>query len=418
MTATLLNQRFIEEIKSATQETLTIKLGGKEVSDDIGRFAAKQLYLDDIKKLVDEDYIFNMYHIKNQVLSLGQLLKSLEKHDTLIETDSIDIANEMILKTDTYVTICALLFAIKKKEEGEDPCSNDYFNQLAPNCDDLNLINSRDKNKPSKMLSEEEFNEFGDDYSAMLKWVNDPSRRFTQAPPSGQYPVTNIDIIYDFSDLAGIKGLIMPELESKLTLRSQALSKSFKTIIGDKGSLERYCYDRTSILGLSLTLRFDYKAFLPWLEKAINEQHRNTTKALSALISGSMSEDKRMYSEDILTKFSDENINIIPHPEYKPTSKLTPFLCSSIDIVIAVEKTKFASIFIPRYCGGNDLIDVLPKNIYKHYSLVTPETTPYGRNSNLRQIPELAWCELLKIKVRTPHDFNKILELIGIYNEQ
>ena len=418
MTPVLLNQKFIEEIQAATRETLTIELGKDEVSDDIGRFAAKQLYLDDIKKLVDEDYIFNMYHIKNQVLSLGQLLKSLKEYDTLIQTDSIDTANEMMLKTKTYLTICTMLFAIKKKEKGEDPYSDDTFFELDPNCDDLNLIISRDETKPSKVLSEDEFNEFSGDYSAMLKWVSDPSRRFTQAPPAGQYPVKNIDIIYDFSDLVGIKGLIMPELESKLILRSQALSTSYKTIICDKGSLERYCCDRTSILGLSLTLRFDYKAFLPWLEKAINEQHRNTIKALSALISGSMSEDKRMYSEDILTKFSDENINIIPHPEYKPTSKLTPFLCTNIDIVIAVEKTKFASIFIPRYCGDNDLIDVLEKNTYKYYSLVTPETTPYGRNSNLRQIPELAWCELLKIKVRTQHDFNKIIELIGTYNEQ
>lgn len=417
MTQVLLNQRFIEEIQAATRETLTIELGKDEVSDDIGRFAAKQLYLEDIKKLVDEDYIFSMYHIKNQVLFLGQLLKSREKYDILIDKDSIEIANEMIFKTNVYVTICAILYAMKKKEEGEDPCNNGYFNQITPNCDDINLINSRDKTKPSKVLSDEEFNEFGDDYLAIFKWVNDPSRRFTQVPPAGQYPVTNIDIIYDFSDLAGIKGLIMPELESKLILRSQALSISFKTIIGDKGSLERYCCDRTSILGLSLTLRFDYKAFLPWLEKAINEQHRNTIKALSALISGSMSEDKRMYSEDILTKFSDENINIIPHPEYKPTSKLIPFLCTNTDIVIAVEKTKFASIFIPRYCGDSDLIDVLPNDIYKYYVLVTPETTPYGRNSNLRQIPELAWCDLLKVKVRTQHDFNKIMELIGIYNE-
>ncbi|OBU22236.1 hypothetical protein [Photobacterium aquimaris] len=417
MTQVLLNQRFIEEIQAATRETLTIELGKDEVSDDIGRFAAKQLYLGDIKKLVDEDYIFSMYHIKNQVLFLGQLLKSREKYDTLIDKDSIEIANEMIFKTNVYVTICALLFAMKKKEEGEDPCNNDYFNQINPNCDDINLINSRDKTKPSKVLSDEEFNEFGDDYPAIFKWVNDPSRRFTQVPPVGQYPVTNIDIIYDFSDLAGIKGLIMPELESKLIVRSQALSKSFKKIIGDKGSLERYCHDRTSILGLSLELRFDYKAFLPWLEKAINEQHRNTIKVLSALISGSMSEDKRMYSEDILMKFSDEVFNIIPHPEHKPTNKLTPFLCTNIDIVIAVEKTKFASIFIPRYCGDSDLIDVLPNDIYKYYALVTPETTPYGRNSNLRQIPELAWCDLLKVKVRTQHDFNKIMELIGIYNE-
>ncbi|MGF1727526.1 hypothetical protein [Photobacterium nomapromontoriensis] len=402
----LLNQEFIEEGKNGLHEALLC-------SDDIGRFAAKQLYLEDIEMCAgdNEDYLTSMYMLNQQVEHLGALLTSLKKIDPT-GTISADTVDDMLFKTKSYATLCALVYAIGQQQNNELPFEHTDFEDLKPNCDDLNRLVSRDENKLSKVLSEDEFAAFGDDYSAMLKWAGDPARRFTQVPPPGRYPVTDPYIAYDFSDLAETKGLIMPVLESKLALRSQALSKSLKEVLGDKGSLERYCCDRTGILSLSLALKFDYKAFLPWLDKALSEQYRNTSKVLAGLISNTASEDKRIYREDIVEHFSLSDRDIVPHPANKATSKLVPFLCVRKKFVIAVEMTKYGSIFMPRYCVGTDIYTELPDGMCKLYAPVTPSASPYGRNSNLRQIPELAWCELVKVKVRTQHELDRVMKLI------
>ena len=407
--------QFLTLITSATLEMFNIESSITFFGDCINRFEAKQLYLDDFEVFKDDERFQELRYFKLVTEKQIEFLRSVGE-ENVIPTVALDseeiksVTRQLSFQLQNYCTIETLLWGIRKEKEEAD--FNEYeYEKLT--CNTLNCLISRNAETESKVLTEEMFLSFDGDHSRMFEWVRDPSRRFTQVPKNGHFPITDHRINYDFSDLSSYKGEIMPTLEYVFELRSKGLHKSLKEILGDKGSIERYCCDRTGILSLSQSLKFDYKSFLPWLEKAINEQYRNTNKTLNALILGSTSEDKRMYREDILTKFSNVNIQVIPHPEYKPTSKLTPFQCTKTAIVIAVETTKFGSIFIPRYCSDNDLMDILPKDIYKYYASVTPETTPYGRNSNLRQIPELAWCELLKVKVRTQHDFNKILELIS-----
>ena len=421
----MLNRQFNEEVGNALQEMCTIDDRKPLVSDDIGRFAAKQFGLEDIARCVEDDsYLTSIYLLKQQVVNSKVWLEAMGAVD-ITHTVSADTAIKMDFETRNYATLCALLFAIELQRNGEDPFDNLAFIYLAPSCDDLNRLVSGNEKKLSSILSEDEFAAFGDDFSAMLKWASDPARRYTQVPPLGRYPVTDASALYDFSDLANVKGLLLPELEKRLTLRCQAvLGHGLQIELGDALTLERYCSNRRSINTLSQSLKFNETAFASWLDKAISEQFRNTSKALGGLITQLTSEDKRIYRDDVINTMKkkkgvintiinqDEPI-IVTHPTHKATSKLLPFLCTESDVVIAVEMTKFGSIFIPRWCADKDLLTALPDGMYKHYDAVTPETAPYGRNSNLRQIPELAWCELLKVKIRTQDELDNVINLIS-----
>lgn len=411
----MLNRQFNEESVNARQEMFAIDKTKPLVSDDVGRFAAKQFGLENIARRVEDDnYLISIYLLKQQVIYETVFLESMVSVD-ITHTISADTSVKMDFETRNYATLCALLFAVAQQRNGEDPFDNLAFIHLAPHCDDLNRLVSGNEKKLSQILSEDEFAAFGDDFSAMLQWVNDPARRYTQVPPSGRYPVTDPSVYYDFSDLANNKGLLLPELEKRLALRCQALlGHSLQSELGEALTLERYCSDKRNISTLSRSLKFDETVFASWLDKAISEQFRNTSKALGGLITQSTSEDKRIYRDDVInTMINQDEPIIVTHPTHKATSKLLPFLCTESDVVIAVEMTKFGSIFIPRWCADQDLLAALPDGMYKHYDAVTPETAPYGRNSNLRQIPELAWCELLKVKIRTQDELDNVINLIS-----
>ncbi|WP_318476129.1 hypothetical protein [Photobacterium leiognathi] len=412
----MLNRQFNEESVNARQEMFSIDKSKPLVSDDVGRFAAKQLGLEDIARRVeDDDYLISIYLLKQQVIHERVFLESMVSVD-ITHTISADTAVKMDFETRNYATLSALIFAVEQQRNGEDPFDNVAFIHLVPrDCDDLNRLVSANEKKLSQILSDDEFAAFGDEFSAMLQWVSDPARRYSQVPPSGRYPVTDPSVHYDFSDLANNKGLLLPELEKRLALRCQALlGHSLQSELGEALTLERYCSDKRNISTLSRSLKFDETVFASWLDKAISEQFRNTSKALGGVITQSTSEDKRIYRDDVInTMINQDEPIIVTHPTHKATSKLRPFLCTESEVVIAVEMTKFGSIFMPRWCADKDLLTELPDGMYKHYDAVTPETTPYGRNSNLRQIPELAWCELLKVKIRTQDELDNVINLIS-----
>ncbi|KLV03654.1 hypothetical protein ABT56_18315 [Photobacterium aquae] len=409
----MLNQMFNEELYNATQELCVIDPKGAVVSDVIGRFAAKQLFSEDIARSVDEDGLISIYLLKQQVIHAKSFLEAVSEVD-VTNTISADTVAKMDFETKNYATIYALHFAIQKQEEGGDPFDDLTFMHLAPTCDDLNRLVSSNENKLSQVLTEEDFAAFDNDFSAMLRWASDPARRFTQVPSSGRYPVTDSTIIYDLADLSDTKGPLLPELEKRLVLRCQALlNRNLKELLGDSLTLERYCNDRSNIYSLSHSLKLDKTAFSQWFEKALSEQFRNTNKVLSGLKTNTTSEDKRIYREDVINLIANKDIPIVTHPIYKSTSKLVPFICINTELVIAVEMTKFGSIFMPRHHADKDLLTELPYGMCKLYEPVTTETVPYGRNSHLRQINELAWCELLKVKIRTKEELDKVISLIS-----
>jgi len=91
------------------------------------------------------------------------------------------------------------------------------------------------------------------------------------------------------------------------------------------------------------------------------------------------------------------------HPEYSSTKYITPFLFSNV--TIAMENTKKPQLWV----RVSDLRS-MPKSIkYQAYEATTKTANPYGRNSNLKAIKELAWDQVVKFKLTSLDDLEVIL---------
>ncbi|MGF1688401.1 hypothetical protein L4C36_17190 [Photobacterium japonica] len=402
----MINQLFAEEAHCALQELCLIELKEGAFSDAVGLFNAGTLFLDDIRILLDDDYIFSLYMLERQVEIMAKLIVSATEAD-ITGCNTADTVEQMVFATKNYRTLCAILLGEMKQRDGEDPNDTLAFSSIAPTRDDLNRLASRDEYTISTVLGDDEFNALGDDYAAMLEWAQ--SRRFSQVPSSGRYPLTDPHVDYVFADMGEIKGKILPMLENKLEQRSWAVKGvSLQETLGGALTLERYCMDRGDIISLGLRLKFSVPAFLPWFEKALNEQYRNVGNLIDAMQSGGKSDGKRVYREDVIAAF--ESSGIVKHAMYKATVKLIPF--SVGDVVVAVEMAKFGSLFLPKYINGKDISSIISADTCSLYPAVTSETKPYGRNSNLRQIAELAWCDLVKVRLRNQQDLDRVISFL------
>ena len=398
----LISEQFEDEFNNAHAELLVL-------SEDVGLFDAKKLHQGDMKKRLDEDYLVSLDLLITQVTAAEKYITQIKKSD-MTNTISNESAKRMLFATQNYITLCILYFGVMIKKKGEDP--NDYLSFLfllhRLSYKSLNLLSSRDENTPSQILTNDEFVEFGDDYEAMLSWVQ--SRRFSQVPPSGFYPLTDPNTEYTFSDMGKKKGMLLPILTNILNERCIAIKgKTLQEFLGDNITLERYCNDSKAILLLSHNLNFSLESFIPWLEKALSEQYRNVTSVLNSMLTTGTSTGKRIYREDVIEAFT--KAEILPHSSYKATRKLLPF--AKKNTVVAIEITKFGSVFLQQKIFGQDVMSTLPADICTIYPAVTPETKPYGRNSNLRQIPELAWCDLVKVRLRNQQDLKQLISLLN-----
>ena len=94
------------------------------------------------------------------------------------------------------------------------------------------------------------------------------------------------------------------------------------------------------------------------------------------------------------------------HPEYSGTKYITPFLFNGL--TIAMENTKKPQIWV----RVSDL-NYMPRSIqYTLYDATTRSATPYGRNSNLKAIKELALDKVAKFKISSLDDVDVILSCL------
>jgi len=100
------------------------------------------------------------------------------------------------------------------------------------------------------------------------------------------------------------------------------------------------------------------------------------------------------------------------HPEYSSTKYVTPFLFAGK--TIAMENTKKPQLWVK----VSDLRS-MPKSIkYQIYDATTKTANPYGRNSNLKAIKELAWDTVVKFKLTSLDDLYVILSHLLSYEQE
>ena len=89
------------------------------------------------------------------------------------------------------------------------------------------------------------------------------------------------------------------------------------------------------------------------------------------------------------------------------TKKITPLVFGKS--ALAIEKTKKVNVWI----NTQSLPDIKKYNFNtQYYEITGPSKKPYGRNSNLRKIPELAYSPLFKVKLSNGKELIELVEYL------
>ena len=175
----------------------------------------------------------------------------------------------------------------------------------------------------------------------------------------------------------------------------------FNKLIESKNGFLNVLNDNSSLLTLSEMLEFDLIVFCSKVNdaKEIIKEKENEKK----MKVNSLKNEKSISYLTVAQYITEQGGK--SHPTLSETKYIKPMIINGY--VIAVEKTKKVNIWFQKSyfnlsLWSGDIIE---------YKKVLPDASTYGRNSNLKKIPELAYDELYKVKIKQG---NELIEFISL----
>ncbi|MCW8331537.1 hypothetical protein MD588_22325 [Photobacterium sp. SDRW27] len=291
----------------------------------------------------------------------------------------------------------------------------DYI-EYAISAEDLNRLVAKDITKPTKLLRGKEFHKMSHD--DMRAWLS--QRRYYKPVHESSSPWKDTPV-FDFSvSVSGRRHFGKQQLYTQLRERAVHQGKLADFVpltIFDR--FNEQIEDSAFILALSQGLDLDMEGLVKAVRICIQVDSESATNSTPA-------DDMTSKLEVLKTagKITSDTVidtlklfGIHSHGQYRETKYLKPYAAGPGEGaenlrsgVFVIEKTKTANFWVQAIDARNKL-DGLAMT---EYPAITPQTTPYGRNSNLQTIDELAYTNVMKFKIKTGADLIMVLKFLSV----
>ena len=282
---------------------------------------------------------------------------------------------------------------------------NNYNTFITP--EDLNRLASKDITNPTSLMSYKYFEEEienkdkfdGIDKEKAIQWLKE-RRHFK--------PIIEVDdLLKDPCDIIISEygeTYFTIELYVKRLVEYYGKSKEYSCLLMRNNNEFSFLIKNSyAILELSELLDFDFISFCSKVNEArflLKEKDKEKER-----IFFDFKKNTHVTYIDVID-FINKNGGE-PHKRLTETKYIKPMVFNGN--VIAIEKTKKVNIWFQQKICNKPLTSF---NVIK-YDKTEKDSTVYGRNSNLKKIPELAYDALFKVKVLSGEQVVKLFSIIG-----
>ncbi|PTB31100.1 hypothetical protein [Photobacterium phosphoreum] len=334
----------------------------------------------------------------NSGLALLSILEKQEEHfNNYDDLSAIFYFKALLLNLNA-------LFILYNDEENSGFYGFGFGYETDLSAEDFNRLASKDITKPTLLMSNQYFEDelviSKDSYQVEIdkdkakQWLKD--RRYFK-------PIIENKVIE-----SGASSIVLSQHDPIKSIRKyidkvvQELKKEneFNKLIGSQNGFFNVLNNNASLLTLSEILKLDLIVFCSKVNdaKEIIKEKENEKKIKAELLTNEKSISYLTVAQYITEQGGQS------HPTLSETKYIKPMIINGH--VIAVEKTKKVNIWFQQSYFNLDLWlgDII------EYKKVSPDAIPYGRNSNLKKIPELAYDDLYKVKIKQG---NELIEFIS-----
>ncbi|WP_318412652.1 hypothetical protein [Photobacterium leiognathi] len=357
--------------------------------------------------ILTEDYLINDYEWKVALfllLSIIDTCKYLEDDININESDIPNVTKQDIL---IYVkSLCMNINALCYLYNNDDSFfGSGYGYEQLFSAEDFNRLASKDITNPTNIMSKKFFEKEmkdskGDNDKEKIKvWLND--RRYFIGISKGERRLSIDELKIDRSDNIS-PFFYLEEYFNKISI-IQDKNKEYRNIINVDDDIDVLLTNKDILMEISLLLDIDLISICSKVKSASDiNSHRKKNNEKRNVIDINATVDYLKVINYILIN-GGEYYNGISE-----TKRITPLVFGNS--TLAIEKTKKVNVWI----NADNITDIEKYHFtIRYYEMTTPTKKPYGRNSNLKKIPELAYNSLFRLKICNGEDLIKLINYLN-----
>lgn len=288
---------------------------------------------------------------------------------------------------------------------------NEGYYDYEATADDLNRLVAKDITQPTRILLYKDFCEM--EKEEMIAWLE--QRRYYKPMKQSKQPWVDTPQ-FDFSQsLVGRSQPSVGQLSCQLWDRAVHQNKTGEFMSQVRtGNFSQDIKSESFLASLAALFDLDLEGLKRAVQMCLNteqskaEGEKRKAEERKKLVQ-SLAGYGKITSEAVIDNL--KAFGLRAHGKYRETKYIKPYQiqCEGFGVgTFVIEKTKTANLWVV----AADARHKLEGLAMTEYPAITPTSTPYGRNSNLQKIDELAYANVMKFKIKTGEDLLKVLAFL------